>query len=789
MKFLSSIENNSIILTTNNIRKKILKYIDDNSLLVNAKYMTFKELFDNYYFTYDEETLSYIINKYKIDISTIKEILKFMYYDYDIKDDKINFINDLKKELFSKGLLYKNDRFINFLKSKSKLYVYGFDSISKEEDYLLLKIKDLIDIEYIEKEYKEHDQNFYELSSLTDEIAFVAEQISKLISSGIDVNNIYISGYKEDYYYTYKTIFNMYNININLDNDNLFSTSLGLYFINNIDKNINELLEEISIKFDINNNIDNLNIYNCLIGVINKFNFTDNLIDNKDLLIYTMKNTKINKPIKSSITITDILDNSFDENDYVFLTGFNLGSIPVIKNDIDYINDKLKPDFIENSNDYNKRIKQAYIKVLKSIDNLVITYNRSDSFKSNEPSFLIEYFTKEKIEFNYSLFCDKYNKYKLTSYIDDLIKYGSYNKDLSLLYNSYNVDYNTYDNSYKKIDEKKIKDKINDNITFSYSNISTYYKCPFRFYISNILKINEFEDTFEKLIGNLFHYTLEKALEDKNSDIDKIYYDYINSLNISLTNKDKFFINKLNKEIHYIIETIRKQYSYSLYDTVYNEKRIELELIRNIKTKVKGFIDKILLHNNEVVIIDYKTDNTIIDKDLIEFGLSLQLPIYLYLLNKFDKNLEVEGMYFQHLLSFSDKYEIGKDKELEKEKSLKLDGITIDDINLIKNFDSTYENSEVIKSLKLKQDGSFMYKNRIFTKEEREKMISLVEELIYNVIDNVSSSHFNIAPIKIDKKVNGCDYCSYKDICFRKSSDYIIKEIKRKEEEENGSND
>ena len=40
MDFLNNLENNSILLVPNNIKNKILTYINDNKLLLNIKLLT-----------------------------------------------------------------------------------------------------------------------------------------------------------------------------------------------------------------------------------------------------------------------------------------------------------------------------------------------------------------------------------------------------------------------------------------------------------------------------------------------------------------------------------------------------------------------------------------------------------------------------------------------------------------------------------------------------------------------------------------------------------------------------
>lgn len=793
MKFIEEIEGDVLFLTPSSVKEKILKYIDENSLLVNIKFISFNDLKNGLYFNYDNQAINYVMQKYSKTYSIAKELIENMYYVDDVNSSlsKITFLKEIKEDLESNKLLIKDNLFTELLKSKNKLYVYGFDYISKYNMHLIKEASKYVDVKIINKEENNYSHEVYELNAIEEEIAFVCEEISKLLEKGININSIYLTNYSDEYYFTIKRLFKLYNLPISLKKEtSLYDTYIGSFFLENLSEDKNEIIKTLEDTFDIKTNEYNQKVYNLIIGLINTYYWTDNLLSVKDMIEEELKKVKLTESsYKNEIKVTDILDNTFTDNDYVFMIGFNLENTPKIKKDEDYINDEIKPEYLDKSYEYNTEIKTAYLKAFKNIKNLVITYKLNDNFNSYMPSPLIESesLTKVKKEVEYSTYSDDFNKLKLTENIDSFIKYNEEKDATPLLINTYDIEYNTYDNKYTHIDSEKIKSKIDGNITFSYSNISDYYKCPFKFYMSNILRIGKFEKTLDQFIGNLFHHCLEVCLDDENKDVNLVYDEYVKDYlqNEELTSKDLFFINILKKEVSFVIETIKEQYTYSSHNEVWNEKRIEIDVERNIKTRIKGFVDKVLLLENKALIVDYKTTNAQrIERELFDFGLSLQLPIYLYLLKELDSNIEVAGIYLQHILNFNNKYEPNKDSLEEKKKGLKLDGLTIKDVNLISTFDSSYDNSQVIKSLKInKSDGEFAYKNRMLTKEEKEDLINLVESLINNCIDNVANANFDIHPIKIMKKADGCEYCEYKDICFKKPKDFNYQELKEEENE------
>ena len=103
----------------------------------------------------------------------------------------------------------------------------------------------------------------------------------------------------------------------------------------------------------------------------------------------------------------------------------------------------------------------------------------------------------------------------------------------------------------------------------------------------------------------------------------------------------------------------------------------------NISVTFKGFIDKMMTYDDcgitLVALIDYKTYDVDLKMDLIEYGLNLQLPIYLYLANNNLKSVSFAGFYIQKVLPSEKKY--NKDKTLEEQYSenMKLTGYSNSD--------------------------------------------------------------------------------------------------------------
>ena len=758
------LENNSIILIPNNKKNNIIKEL--NKTLLNIKIMSIEEFIKKYIFDYNKKTIYKLMKKENIKYDTAKNYIKNLYYieNKEYNNIKLDKLVSIKNYLKENNLLIYDDLFKNYIKNK-KIYIY-YEYLNKYQK----KILESLNTETIKQNYNNYTPIIHEFNNITEEIDFVAYSICELLDNNIDINKIKLVNISSDYNNELKKIFKFYNIPIDINKKNIYGTKIVNDFLKHYEENINNTLKYIEETYDLKNET-NKKIYDKLINIINEYVWCENYLDIKELIINKLKNTNIEEKKTNKIEITT-LENIKDE--YTFILNFNQGSIPKIYKDEDYIDDKNKEKLgIETSIENNIIEKNKTIKQIKNIKNCIITYKLKTPFASFYPSSIIEELSDEIIKdhkknnISYSTINDEIN---LTKKIDNLIKFGIKDETLETLYSNYEIPYNTYDNKYKKINKQNLNNYLNNHLTLSYSSMDNYYHCAFKYYINNILKLNPYEETFATTIGNLFHTVLEKSLRE-NTDY-KIHWDEeVKKLNLS--NKEKFFINNLEKTCKFTLETIKKQNEYSsLTNTKYEEK---IEINKDNLT-FKGFIDKLLYKENEdetiVSVIDYKTGSTNIDLNKTYYGLSMQLPTYLYLANNSNlKNIKIAGFYLQNIIN----------KELD-ESTLKLNGYSTNNKEILKQFDNSYESSNVIKSMRTKSDGEFYSYAKTLNDKEMSNLIKLVEEKINEAYTNILNSNFDINPKQIGFDNIGCEFCKFKDICFKTEKDLIrLKEMDYKE--------
>lgn len=769
---MKNLKDNTLLIIPNHLKETILLSFCDE--LKNIKIMTESEFLKKYYFDYDLETIYYLMNKYKLKYEVVLIYLKNLYYveNKEYSNEKLSKLVEIKKELEEHNLLKYKPLFLNKLKSMNIVF-YNFYDLDKFYLNLIDNLKKITSVEVINEEnncYYEH--KIYEFKNAEEEVEFVATKICELVLSGVNINNIVLLNSSDIYTNHIKRIFKYFSIPINIkDNNSLLGTKMGTFFLENINSDISKTFELLEINFDLKNSL-NLEIYNRLITISNKFSFVSDYMEIKELLKVELLNTKLFDVILDEAVKVEVLEDYIpNDNEYVFLLGFNQGECPKNLKDEDYINDLLK-EKLNLSTTTSKNIihNKKIISIIKNAKNLWITYKLNGEQGSLTVSSLNEKLNYEvihniKISYNYS---NLNNNLKLARYMDDYLKYGSKNEDLDLLNNTYkNNVYRKYDNKFNGIK------KTSENITLSYSSMDNYYKCSFKYYISSILKLNCYEETFMTYIGSLFHYVLSKK---DNLSLEDSITEFMNNNPKEFTNKENFFLEKLKKDLEFILDVIKKQKDYTNFHNALYEKYIE---IPKGNDKFIGIVDKILLNDNKTLgaIVDYKTGNPSLEPNYIEYGLGLQLPIYLYLINKINPDIEIVGFYLQKILPSLITRNPLKDITSQKRDLLKLQGFSLSEEEKLSEFDKTYIDSELIKSMKVGNNGFYAY-SKTLTKNNMENIVKIIDQKIDEALTNIHNNNFDINPKVINNKNIGCEYCKFKDICYMTEKDIVrLKDI------------
>ena len=742
-----------LIICPNSEKLKILSNLSKDNNLYNIKFMTKEEYLSNYYFKYDEKSLFYLMKKYNLHIDVAKVYLNSL-YGIDIlkeyEDSKIEFLKCIKKDLLNNNLLIINNNFKDYISNKEIEVINYYDLDLYEEKALNYKFNGTGTI----------NNSVYEFKTIEEEVNFVCIKIYELIKNGISINNIHLCNVSNDYYYIIKRLFSYYNIPINIPFKNsIYSTRI-----------VKDYLEKDILNLDSNDLITKklVNVLNSLCDIDN----TDPIY--RDILIDKLKNTYIsNDTLNNAVNISNLYDISFSDDDYVFVLGFNQDILPKTYKDIDYISDKDKSNVLMYPSNYlNEREKNILIYVLSKIKNLYLSYKLSSPFSEFYPSSLINECNLDIIkEFsdNYS-YSNKYNIIRLGEMLDNYKLYGEKDEYLDELNTHYNIDYSSYSNKFNGINRDLFLEKLSYPFKLSYTALNSYNECSFKYYLNYVLKLSDYESTFASFVGNLYHEIL--SLYNKNGfDLEVEYNKYLENRELNL--KEKLLLVKIKKDLEELIEVIKSQNLITGYNDELHEEYVEVDIRDDISVKFIGYIDKIMymkkIEDTYFSIVDYKTGKIDTNIESMKYGLHMQLPVYLYLLNygRVFSNPIFTGIYYQNILFSYPKWEKNLDKVLKDRYLLK--GYSTDNLEVLEKFDSTYTDSELIRSMKY--TDKFDRYSKVIDDDTLYNLVKYTKNIIDKKVDDILSCKFDINPKVYVKEDVSCKFCKFKDICFKRDSD------------------
>ena len=392
------------------------------------------------------------------------------------------------------------------------------------------------------------------------------------------------------------------------------------------------------------------------------------------------------------------------------------------------------------------------------------------------PSSIIEEYkikVVEKEQDNYS-HSNLYNELRLGSKLDTYNRYKEVSPMLKELFTHYNIPYQTYDNSFKGINHDTYLENLPYPLKLSYTSINSYNECKFKYYLNYVLKINTYEDTFAAFIGSLYHKILQ-LYKYPNFNFEESYQKYLEKRELSL--KEKVLLVRLKKELLELLEQEKRQDLILGYNDELHEQKIEIPLKKDIEVIFTGTIDKIMYYkkveDTYFTIIDYKSGIVDTRLEKLKYGLSMQLPVYLFLINnsKVFDNPIFTGIYYQNILFNYPSFDKKPIEDIKKER-IKLQGYSTDDLSILSRFDPTYENSEVIKSMKYTDKG-FSRFSKVLSDSDVYHIITYTKKEIIKDMNDILQGDFKINPKIYDGKDISCEYCNFKDICYKSQKDVV----------------
>lgn len=352
--------------------------------------------------------------------------------------------------------------------------------------------------------------------------------------------------------------------------------------------------------------------------------------------------------------------------------------------------------------------------------------------------------------------------------------------------------------------KEKIKELYDLPVQASISRLERFSNCPFSHFVAYGLRPREREEyqLTNPDVGKLFHDSLEqfaKHIKDKEvtwNDIDKEQCDllvekimdemipqFANGILLS-TYRYRYLAKRLKRISKRAIWTLtnhikRGEFIPEGHEICFGIGKeippIIVELDSGEQIYLEGRIDRVdILESDEggyIKVIDYKSSNKDFSLSDVYYGLQLQLLVYIDAMISMKKHLYKDKVFPAGVFYFKVDDPMIKTNEkaldiVEKEinKKLKMRGLALKDVKIIKAMDREIDRYSDILPVALSKQDEIMKNSSAVTMEEFNDLMLHVKNIIKEISKEMMKGYIKIEPCKSRQRTS-CIYCSYQAIC------------------------
>ena len=325
-------------------------------------------------------------------------------------------------------------------------------------------------------------------------------------------------------------------------------------------------------------------------------------------------------------------------------------------------------------------------------------------------------------------------------------------------------------------ENKQIYDEMK---TISASQLENYFKCPFYYFVYNILKIRpNIENDIQSLdVGNILHELLFVYYK-KNKNVGDIY-EFCKKQIFEIVDRDERLKINANSPtlINLIDEGVRviNGLNYIDENTLFKPLYFEFEFSNDKalhlnEVDLVGKIDRVDYYEDLMRIVDYKTGKAEATLKELFYGNKLQLFLYSVAMENVIKKHTIGGFYLPLHNSYT--------REIGNSYSLK--GFFENDERVVHALDARLQPGDKSDIVNVKMNKDFVASRTLGYKElNNDEMNSLKKysiELSNNAIKEIKSGYIEPTPSSLSKP---CEYCPYAHICMRATNGIKYRQSKK----------
>ncbi|MCQ2449828.1 MAG: exodeoxyribonuclease V subunit gamma [Clostridia bacterium] len=355
------------------------------------------------------------------------------------------------------------------------------------------------------------------------------------------------------------------------------------------------------------------------------------------------------------------------------------------------------------------------------------------------------------------------------------------------------------------IREATARDLFGNRIYASATSLDDFYSCRFKYFCKYGLRARRIQsvslDQMQR--GTLIHYILQRIFEDNREHFgqltDEVIAESVHRYVVEFTSKISGFSGFETPHIRLMLENIERcsvevimQLRDEFAQSDFKPCAFELKFGQNDLPHIRvpyddgevlltGSVDRVDSWNGYIRIVDYKTGKKALKLPDVLVGLNMQMLLYMYTITRHG--------------DFADRQSAGifyMPARRKKDKSLAMDGIMVDDENIVRAMEKNNAGQFVPKH-DMMPDGSRLKDKaapHFIGEADFDVVFDHVEKMVREMGNEICSG--KIAADPLDGVASGksvCDYCDYSAICgiedkpHRKAedlkNDQVIEEMRK----------
>lgn len=755
---------NSIIICPSSQKRDWLEYRNKNPL-VDFHLYSLEEFNALFRYAYEESAVTHLLKKgYGLAkaYALVSDLSSLSLND----EIEPSFHKELA-ELVSLGLFYRLE-FPEKLFEGKKIYYSGIDELALKESKRHLPSCEFIPLREAEREEK---APCYSFGDSYKEAHYLLNDIAKEIDSGRDPSRIFVYGASKESKELLHNVAPRYGFSFSGYSIPLSSHPSFRKFLSSI----SEVQSDRDTLMEIGGEEETVKKIGPLVKTFESFPLEERR------KYYAENSHSLEVAIASSFSGPSFsLSANVPKDSLLYIIDASLGNFPSSTSEDYLLDDKTKERLcLLTSKEENLLREKEAQGLLNSPSLKWASYARKSGSENVEPSYLLGDIQEAPIQ-DYEY--DHDEGALLASFLlDAAADSGHEDGRLTSISEEVRDKHDSFPRSYQKFTS------FHKPSSHSYSSLGTYPKCPYEYYCSKILSLDVYEENFSTRLGSYFHKAIEeycngKTVEEAHSSAIKIFDESTERISA----KERVLLKKYEDFLPIYLKWIDERKKYFAEHKSSNEAVVKGQVSSGASYYAK--LDELIDFGEDVAIIDYKTTSAQSFKEdlFLNHALSLQLPFYAMSIKNSEKyaGKRVSGLFIAPIVLDNNALGIIDDvSEIDEEKLFKkwrLDGIMG-----VERMSTLVGDEAGLDAYFTKHTYSRGKEEPAPNLEEIDSYASMAEKYLETFDWKIGEGEFERTPFRIlgSSKFYSCEYCSFRDVCYRKEEEVIFKNEDEGQEE------